>query len=111
MRRKDALLAADVQGFIRIVDPDGTLAYQPWPEKEQVLSQIDILKTDAVEAEMLTGLADIKAAARAIAAWGPREIVLTHRDGVLVFAGKSVLRGALSVREKWSGAAGGEIPA
>jgi sugar/nucleoside kinase (ribokinase family) len=87
LKKKGALLAADVQGFIRVVDSDGTLIYQPWPEKEEYLSQIDILKTDAVEAEMLTGTTDIRAASRMIAGWGPREIVLTHRDGVLVFAG------------------------
>lgn len=99
LRRKDALLAADVQGFIRILSADGTLANQPWPEKEQVLSQIDILKTDAVEAEMLTGLADIKAAARAIAAWGPKEIVLTHRNGVLVFASDQFYEAAFHPQE------------
>jgi len=87
LKAKDTLLAADVQGFVRVVAPDGTLVYAPWPEKEQVLSHIDIVKTDAVEAEMLTGTADIKAAAEIIASWGPKEVVLTHRDGLLVFAG------------------------
>ena len=62
------------------------LAYKDWPEKELVLSNFDILKTDAVEAEMLTGRTDIRGAARLLAGWGPKEIVLTHRDGVLVFA-------------------------
>ena len=87
LKRKDTLLAADVQGFVRVIASDGTLKYEAWPEKQQALSQIDILKTDAVEAEMLTGMAEIKTAARTLAAWGPKEIVLTHRDGVLVFAG------------------------
>jgi len=86
LRSKEALLAADVQGFIRVISPDSTLAYEDWPEKVQTLSYFDILKTDAVEAEMLTGHADIRAAAQIIAGWGPKEIVLTHRDGVLVFA-------------------------
>jgi len=86
LKAKNALLAADVQGFVRVIAPDGTLVYAPWPEKEQVLSQLDILKTDAVEAEMLTGEADLRAAARALAGWGPREIVLTHASGVLVLA-------------------------
>jgi sugar/nucleoside kinase (ribokinase family) len=87
LRRKDTLLAADVQGFVRVIASDGTLKYEAWPEKQQILSQIDILKADAVEAEMLTGIAETKTAARTLAAWGPKEIVLTHRDGVLVFAG------------------------
>jgi sugar/nucleoside kinase (ribokinase family) len=87
LKAKDTLLAGDVQGFVRVVAPDGTLVYAPWPEKEQVLSHIDMVKTDAVEAEMLTGTADIKAAAGIIASWGPGEVVLTHRDGLLVLAG------------------------
>ncbi len=87
LRKKDTLLAADVQGFVRVVAPDGTLVYEDWPEMRQVLSHLDILKTDAVEAEFLTGTADMRVAARTIAGWGPREVVLTHRDGVLVLAG------------------------
>lgn len=86
LRAKRAVLGADVQAFARVIAPDGTLKYEAWPEKEEVLSYFDILKTDAVEAEMLTGTADVRAAARMLAGWGPREVVLTHRDGVLVFA-------------------------
>ena len=78
-------IAVDVQGFVRVVR-DGVLVYDPWLEKESVLAHVDILKTDAVEAEMLTGLADIHRAAEMLAAWGPAEIVLTHRNGLLVLA-------------------------
>ncbi len=86
LRRKETLLAADVQGFLRVVAPDGTVSYDPWPERDRVLSQIDILKTDRVEAEVLTGTSEARAAAQMISGWGPREVVLTHRQGVLVFA-------------------------
>ena len=86
LRGKRTLLAADVQGFTRIIGPDGVLQYGEWPEKEQVLSQIHILKTDAVEAKILTGEDDIRRAAKMLAGWGPREVVLTHRDGLLVLA-------------------------
>jgi len=82
---KDTLLAVDVQGFVRVVR-DGLLVYEPWPEKEAVLARVDILKTDAVEAEMLTGLDDIYQAAEMLAELGPAEIVLTHRNGLLVHA-------------------------
>jgi sugar/nucleoside kinase (ribokinase family) len=86
LRRPRTLLAADVQGFARVVAADGILRYDPWPAKAEVLALIDILKTDAVEAEMLTGCKDINAAARVLAGLGPAEIVLTHRDGLLVLA-------------------------
>ena len=86
LRKKDTLLAADVQSFIRVAR-NGVLVPEPWPEKEQVMAHLDVLKTDAVEAELLTGESDIKVAARMIAGMGPEEIVLTHRDGLLVYAG------------------------
>ena len=60
-----------------------------------MLGMTDILKTDAVEAEFLTGTADIHAAARILAALGPREIVLTHKDGLLVLADGKLPRGGL----------------
>jgi sugar/nucleoside kinase (ribokinase family) len=83
--KKETLLAADVQSFIRVAR-DGILVPEAWPEKEQVMSYLDVLKTDAVEAELLTGQSDITIAAQMIADLGPREIVLTHRDGLLVYA-------------------------
>ncbi len=86
LKKKKALLATDVQGFVRVIGADGTLKYEQWPEKESVLCHIDILKTDAVEAEMLTGHKDIRLAAKQIAEWGPSEVVLTHRHGLLVYA-------------------------
>ena len=85
LRGKDALLAADVQGFVR-VERGGELVNAAWPEKAQMLACLDVLKTDAVEAHMLTGEHDMRIAARMLADMGPREIVLTHRDGVLVYA-------------------------
>jgi sugar/nucleoside kinase (ribokinase family) len=86
LRKKETLISVDLQGFIRVVR-DGKLSFEPWPEKERVLSMVDILKTDAVEAELLTGEKDIRVAAKRIAHWGPREVVLTHQDGVLVYDG------------------------
>lgn len=86
LKKKGGLLCADVQAFIRIVGEDGRLRYESWPEQAEILSLLDILKTDAVEAEFLTGESDIHKAAAALAAQGPKEIVLTHRDGLLVLA-------------------------
>jgi sugar/nucleoside kinase (ribokinase family) len=85
LANKSSLLAADVQSFLR-VNRDGLLVPEPWPEKEQVLRYLDVLKTDAVEAELLTGESDIMVAAQIISSLGPSEIVLTHRDGLLVLA-------------------------
>jgi len=86
LKKKDTILAADVQGFIRIVTNEGKLKYDSWPGKEAFLSKIDVLKTDAVEAEAITGETDIKKAAQILSGFGPREIVLTHKNGLLVLA-------------------------
>lgn len=95
---KEAFLAVDVQGWVR-VGREGVLCYEPWPEKREFLRHIDILKADAVEARMLTGEADVRAAARGLAAFGPQEIVLTHRDGLLVYARGEVLEVGFCPRE------------
>ncbi len=86
LRAKNTLLAADIQGFLRVLRGQN-LTHEPWPEKEQVLSQFDILKTDGKEAEFLTGQSDVVRAAAALAELGPREVLLTHRDGVLIYNG------------------------
>ena len=51
-----------------------------------VLSHLDVLKSDAVEAKFLTGEDDIERAAEFYAKMGAREIVLTHSEGVLIYA-------------------------
>jgi sugar/nucleoside kinase (ribokinase family) len=80
---KGGILAVDVQGFLRIVR-NGTLVSDGWPGKEAILRHVTVLKTDAVEAELITGEVDRFAAARKLAAYGPREVLLTHAGGVLV---------------------------
>lgn len=85
LKERGMTLAADVQGFVRVLDGQ-QLENQPWPEMQTALHYIDIVKSDAVEAEFLTGESDIFRAARSYAAMGPREIVLTHKDGLLLLA-------------------------
>jgi sugar/nucleoside kinase (ribokinase family) len=82
---KRSRVALDVQGFVRVAC-QGRLAYRAWPQQEDVLALVDILKTDAVEAEMLTGKADMRQAAEILADLGPAEVVLTHKEGLLVCA-------------------------
>ena len=62
-------VAVDVQCLLRHVEPDKTMAFHDWAEKKQYLPYIDYLKTDAAEAEILTGLTDRAEAAR-LSGWG-----------------------------------------
>jgi len=81
---RGAIIALDVQGFIRVLR-DGVLGYDDWPGKEAVLRHVTVLKTDAVEAKLLTGESDRRAAARRLAEYGPREVLVTHSKGVLLY--------------------------
>jgi sugar/nucleoside kinase (ribokinase family) len=85
LAKKGARISLDVQGFIR-VNQDGKLVHANWPEAARVLKLVNVLKTDGVEADILTGKKDLKEAAKILADFGPQEIIVTHRDGVLVYA-------------------------
>lgn len=82
---KKVFLGADMQGYVRVLRGQ-SLVYEPWDEMEETLPYLDVLKSDAVEAEYLTGEADRFKAAEKFAQMGTKEVVLTHKNGVLVYA-------------------------
>ena len=86
-------VAVDVQGYLRRVDRanGGTMFFRDWEEKKELLPLISFLKTDAAEAEILTGETDRAAAAKLLHRWGAREILITHNTEVLVYDGKELL--------------------
>ena len=75
----------DVQGFTRFREP-GRLVSRPWPDMAEGLALVTYLKVDRAEAELLTGQTDLQVAARELAAYGPREVVVTQSSGVTVYA-------------------------
>lgn len=80
-----APLGLDVQGFVRA--PEGEdLVFKPWPDMAEGLRHITYLKVDQAEAEHLTGESDLKAAARKLASYGPKEIICTESSGPTVYA-------------------------
>jgi sugar/nucleoside kinase (ribokinase family) len=79
-------LAIDIQGFVRVRE-EGDLVFRQWPDMAEGLSYVTYLKVDRAEAEHLTGLGDMEAAARRLAEYGPSEIILTQSSGVTVLAG------------------------
>lgn len=83
------LLSADAQGFLRC-NEGGTMNFHDWPDKKQYLPYMDFFKTDAAEAEILTGLADREAAAKQLYAWGAKEILISHNTEMLAYDGKSI---------------------
>jgi sugar/nucleoside kinase (ribokinase family) len=85
LKDRNVFVAADMQGFVRVLE-GVELNYRPWEEMRATLAIVDVVKSDAVEAEFLTGETDIFKAAKFYADMGPQEIVLTHKDGLLVYA-------------------------
>ncbi len=78
-------VALDIQGFVRVPVKED-LVFRPWPDMDRGLTHVTFLKVDRAEAEHLTGETDLEQAVKRLAAYGPREIVLTQSSGVTVFA-------------------------
>ncbi len=86
---RGAMVAVDVQTMLRWAE-NGGMVYHDWAAKKEMLPYIRFLKTDAAEAEILTGTDDRVAAAKMLYDWGAKEILITHNSEVLVYDGKEV---------------------
>ena len=84
-----AMVAIDVQTMLRCVE-NGGMVYHDWAKKREMLPYIRFLKTDAAEAEILTGTDDRAKAARMLYDWGAKEVLITHNSEVLVYDGKEI---------------------
>lgn len=84
-----AKCALDVQCMLRCAEgPEGIMAFHDWPEKHKYLPLIHFLKTDAAEAEILTGIQDRRGAAEVLHGWGAREVMITHNTEAIVYDGE-----------------------
>ena len=88
----------DVQGMMRFRNDDGTLELRDWPEKKALLPLIRYLKTDAAEAEILTGTDDREKAAFQLCEWGAKEVLITHNTEAIVCDGTRIYRSKLCPR-------------
>lgn len=90
-------LAADAQGFLRH-NENGKLCFHDWKDKLRFLPYMDVLKTDAAEAEILTGLTDREDAAKQLFDWGAKEIMISHNSEMLVYDGRQFFRYPVKAR-------------
>jgi len=81
-------IALDVQGFLRTAGENKEMVFRDWKEKKEYLPFIDYLKTDAAEAEIMTGTKDRKKAAEMLFGWGAKEIMITYNKEVLIYNGE-----------------------
>ena len=77
-------VALDIQGFLRVCR-DAELVFENSPDVAQALQGVTYLKTDAAEAEILTGTRDLSQAAFEMAALGPKEVLISHNTGLVLF--------------------------
>lgn len=84
LKTRGLRLSADMQGFVRQGDPGtGEIHFRNVADKAEIVSLLDYVKLDVVEAEILTGTRDLEKAARQFAEWGAGEVVITNAYGVL----------------------------
>ena len=81
-------IALDVQGFLRTVGENKEMLFKDWEKKKEYLPYIDYLKTDAAEAEIMTGTKDRKKAAKMLFEWGAKEVMITYNKEVLIYNGE-----------------------
>lgn len=81
------IVSVDAQGYLREVVGEQVHPID-WADKQEALQYIDILKANEKEMETLTGTTDPHEAARILAGWGCKEVLLTLGDhGSLIYAG------------------------
>ncbi|MBQ3663317.1 MAG: ribokinase [Clostridia bacterium] len=90
--------ALDVQAVLRCRNDDGTLELRDWPDKKNYFPFIRYLKTDAAEAEVLTGTDDRVKAAYMLCDMGAKEVLITHNTEAIVCDGKDIYRSPLLPR-------------
>lgn len=81
-----ARISLDVQGYLRKVE-NRKVTTADWPEKQEALQYVDILKADIAELQALTGCDDVPTGARILAHWGVKEVVITDgSQGSLIYS-------------------------
>lgn len=83
------MLSADMQGFLRHREDNGNMVFRDWEYKKKYLPCFRFLKTDAAEAEILTGSSDRREAAKLLFGMGAKEIFISHNSEMLVYDGSS----------------------
>ena len=77
-------LSTDMQSYVRQITPvTKEINFGDVKDKEEIVSKMDMVKLDVVEARVLTGTEDLEKAAQIFESWGCPEVVATRSDGVL----------------------------
>ncbi len=84
-------VAVDVQTCLRHVNNEtGEMYFEDWGSKKEMLPYIHFLKTDAAEAEIMTGTDDRYKAIKQLYEWGAKEVLITHNTEVIAYNGGEI---------------------
>jgi len=84
LRARGFSLSTDMQSFVRQITPvTNEINFGDVKNKEEIVSKMDRIKLDIVEARVLTGTDDLEKAALIVESWGCPEIMITQSQGVL----------------------------
>lgn len=82
LRARGYSLSTDMQSYVRQITPSKEINFGDVRDKVEIISMMDKVKLDIVEARVLTGTDDLEAASAIVASWGCPEVVITHSSGV-----------------------------
>jgi sugar/nucleoside kinase (ribokinase family) len=82
-------VSLDVQGYLREVRGENVFAID-WKDKKEALQYVSILKANEHEMSKITGQTDVYKAAKILAEWGVKEVVITlgSMGSVIYFEGQ-----------------------
>jgi sugar/nucleoside kinase (ribokinase family) len=78
LRARGYRLSTDMQSYVRQITPvTHEINFGDVKDKEEIISKMDMVKLDIVEARVLTGTDDLEKAALIVESWGCPEIMIT----------------------------------
>ena len=84
LKKRGYSLSTDMQSYVRQITPvTHEINFGDVKDKKEIVSKMDKVKLDIVEARVLTGTDDLEKAALIVESWGCPEIMITCSEGVL----------------------------
>jgi len=84
LKAREYNLSTDMQSYVRQITPNtNEINFGDVKDKIEIVSKMDMVKLDIVEARALTGTDDLEKAAIIVESWGCPEIIVTKSEGVL----------------------------
>ncbi len=98
VRERCNVLSFDFQSLVRVIGPGGRIVFTANPLARDFAKLVDCAKLDVVEARLLTGTSDPVDAARIVRGWGPREVLVTDRGGIVAATDDGIFKASFCSR-------------